>query len=62
MEKPPSTIVPGVMIKFTDIIYITACPQVADRRCLLGEGELSDYDTTDWTTWTQHFMKFQKEY
>jgi hypothetical protein len=38
-------IVPGVMIKFTDFIYITECPQVADRRCLLGEGELSDYDT-----------------
>ena len=38
-------IVPGVMIKFTDFIYITACPQVADRRCFLGGGELSDYDT-----------------
>ena len=38
-------IVPGVMIKFTDFIYITECPQVADRRCLLGGGELSNYDT-----------------
>ena len=32
-------IVPGVMIKFTDFIYITECPQVADRW-----GELSGYD------------------
>ena len=35
-------IVPEVMIKFTDFIYITECPQVADRRCLLDGG---DYDT-----------------
>jgi hypothetical protein len=35
-------IVPEVMIKFTDFIYITECPQVADRRCLLDGGV---YDT-----------------
>ena len=56
-------IVPGVMIKFTDFIYITECPQVAARW-----RELSGYDrgwrvsrmSLSWHAWWMLLYIFRK--